>query len=61
MRRTGVVVESAIILYLSLASIFEVLSCAFGTDNYSLSLDGNAMMGAREEKYASVSVRYHLG
>ena len=48
MRWTGVIVESAIILDLSLASIFEVLSCAFSTHNYSLSLNGNAMMGARE-------------
>ncbi len=47
MRRTEVIVESAIILYLSLASIFEVLSCAFSTHNYGLSLNGNAVVGAR--------------
>ena len=41
-------VESAIVLCLSLASIFEVLPFAFTTQNYSLSLNGNAMMGARE-------------
>ena len=48
MRQAEMIVESAIVLCLSLASIFEVLPFAFTAHNYSLSLNDNAMMGARE-------------
>ena len=48
MRRTEMIVESGIVFCLSFASIFEVLPFAFTTHKYSLSLNGNAMMGARE-------------